>query len=78
MITLPKIVLIVLLIFAVLYAVRWLNRGPPAFLRRRQRQPEPPPRGQPAIEDLVACRACGAYVAAGAHGCARTGCPQPR
>jgi hypothetical protein len=81
MITVPKIVLIILIILAVWYAMRWLNRGSSPVVRRRQPQPPGPgpgPRPQPAIEDLVACRACGAYVATGARSCGKTGCPQPR
>lgn len=77
MITVPKIVLIILLILAVWYAMRWLNRGPSNIVRRRQPQP-PGPRPQPAVEDLVACRTCGAYITAGARSCGKTGCPQPR
>ena len=81
MITVPKLVLLVLLAFAVWYAVRWLNRSPPEIVRRRQwRWPWPSSRPQPqaAIEDLVACRICGAYVVEGGRGCVKPGCPQPR
>jgi hypothetical protein len=75
MIEVPKLVLILLIGFLVWYAMRWINGAPP---RTRQRR-EPPPRPrQSAIEDLVACRTCGAYVAAGAHSCGKLGCPLPR
>ena len=74
MIAVPKIVLIILLIFVVWYAVRWFNRAPPTVVRRR---PNPSPRPQPAVEDLVSCRVCGAYVAASAHRCGKADCPQP-
>jgi uncharacterized protein len=78
MIALPKLVLIILLGFAVWYGMRWLNRAPPTIVRRRQ----PPPGRQsgppPAVEDLTACPTCGAYVAASARGCGNPGCPQPR
>ncbi len=73
MIALPKLVLLVLVAFAVWYAMRWLNRAPTKIVRQREaRSP------QPAIQDLVACRICGAYVAADAAGCAKPDCPQPR
>jgi hypothetical protein len=75
MISVPKIVLIVLLVFAALYVMRWLNRVPADNIRRRRPPPERRPR---AIEDLVACRACGAYVAPGAGGCGKADCPQQR
>ena len=84
-----KLFLILLVAFAVWYATRWLN-GPARNSRAASRpkahwgvrygaaraQPAPPP--PPAIEDLVACHSCGAYVATGARGCGKPGCPQPR
>ena len=76
MITIPKIVLIILAIIAVWYAFRWLSRGPPSIMRRWQQSP-PRPQSPPAVEELVACRLCGAYVAAGARGCGKAGCPLP-
>ena len=71
----PKLVLIILVVFAVWYALRWLNRAPPKAVRQRE---APSPRPQPAVEDLTACPACGAYVAASARDCGKAGCPQPR
>jgi len=73
MIALPKLLLLVLVGVAVWYAIRWFNRQPTRVARRR-----PATSPQPAIEDLVACRICGAYVAADARGCDKPGCPQPR
>jgi ribosomal protein L40E len=87
MIEVPKLVLIVLLVFVAWYAMRWLKRPPPnprtaagrngrsAGQRRRQASS---PRPQQAVEDLTACRTCGAYVAASAHDCGKPGCPQLR
>ena len=69
-----KLLLIVLLVFVAWYAVRWINRSPPVARRR----PAAPARPQAAVEDLTACRVCGAYVAASARGCGRPGCPQPQ
>jgi len=78
MIAAPKIVLIILLIFVVWYAVRWLNRPVPKAVRRgASRGARSAARPQAAVEDLVACRACGAYVAASARGCGKAGCPRP-
>lgn len=73
MIAIPKLVLLALAAAVVWYAMRWLN-GAPA--KPGGRQAPAPPR-QAAIEDLVACRKCGTYVAAGAD-CGKPGCPQPR
>ena len=75
MIALPKLVLFILVAFAVWYAMRWLNRASPNIARRRQ---APSPGPQQAVEDLTACPACGAYVAASARGCGKPDCPQPR
>ena len=72
MIQLPKLVLLVLVAVAVWYAVRWLNRAPQKAARQRE---APSPRATPVVEDLTACRVCGAYVAAGAHACGKPGCP---
>jgi hypothetical protein len=73
MIALPKLVLLILVAFGVWFGMPWLNRVPSRIVRRRE-APSP----QSAIQDLVACRICGAYVAADAAGCGKPGCPQPR
>ena len=72
MIEVPKLAIILLIGFLVWYGLRWVN-GPARGVRRR---PDSRPR-QAAIEDLVACRSCGTYVAAGSGSCGRPGCPQP-
>jgi hypothetical protein len=77
MIAVPKIVLIVLLMFVVWYAVRWFNRQTAPKAVRRGPGAARSARPQSAVEDLVACRACGAYVAASARGCGKAGCPRP-
>jgi hypothetical protein len=73
MIALPKLVVIVVVVFAVWYAMRWWNRPPTKFVRRREASS---PQG--AIQDLVACRICSAYAAADAGACGRPDCPQRR
>jgi hypothetical protein len=77
MIAVPKIVLIVLLMFVVWYAVRWFNRQTAPRAVRRGPGAARSARPQSGVEDLVACRACGAYVAASARGCGKAGCPRP-
>lgn len=74
MIEIPKLIVILIVGFAVWYAYRWLN-GPRRELPRRRRRAPPPPKLQ--AEDLTRCRACGAYVAAGAKSCGRADCPWP-
>jgi hypothetical protein len=73
---LPKLLLIVLVAFAVWYAVRAFNRARPQTPRPRQ----PPRQRRPVIEteDLVACKGCSAYIASSARHCGRAACPQPR
>jgi hypothetical protein len=72
----PKLVLIILLILVVWYISRLINRGV-SVLERRHRGTAAAPHGRNAIEDLVSCRACGAYVSPGARGCGRPTCPRP-
>lgn len=71
---LPKLLLIILVIFAVWYVMRAFNRG----RAQMQNPPRPQPRAAIPAEDLAACRACGTYIAASARHCGRAGCPQPR
>jgi hypothetical protein len=72
MIAFPKLVLLILLALGVWLGMRWWHGAPTRIVRRREAAP---PR-QPAIQDLVACRVCGAYVAAEAAGCGKPDCPQ--
>ena len=76
MLALPKLALIVLVVVVAWLAVRWLNRLPAKSAPRRPAAPG----SRPAIEaeDFVLCGVCSAYVAAGAPGCAKAGCPHPR
>jgi uncharacterized membrane-anchored protein len=74
MLALPKIVLLFVLLLVVWWAVRRFNRPSPKLARRR---PAASRRPQAAVEDLTACRICGTYVAAGARGCGKAGCPRP-
>ncbi len=81
MISLPKLLLIVLVAFAVWYAVRVFNRMRPQVPTPRGPARETPrAQARPVIEaeDLVSCRGCGAYIAISARHCGRANCPQPR
>jgi len=78
---LSRLLLLALVVIAVLYAIRQFNK-----LRQEVRREVPRPatqrasprqQSQPAVQDLIACRACGAYVAASARGCGKAGCPRP-
>jgi hypothetical protein len=71
---LPKLLILVLVALAAWYVRRWLADGARSLAARRPATRPPSPA---AIEDLVACRVCGAYVAAGAPDCARRDCPRP-
>jgi hypothetical protein len=75
MIGVPKLLLAVLVIIAVWYAVRWINRKRPTEMLRRTVSP-----AQPVVEaeDLVPCPVCGTYIAASARSCGRPTCPRPR
>jgi hypothetical protein len=84
MFDLPQLVWLVLVIWAVWYGLRWLkalprdpgSTPPPRPGMRPGGRQGPPPRIE--VEDLVACRVCSTYVAAGAPACGRRGCPRPR
>jgi hypothetical protein len=74
---LPELFLILVVVFAAWHVVKMFNRAnspPPRAPRPQMHQ------GQRVIEaeDLVACKACGAYIASSARHCGRTNCPQPR
>jgi hypothetical protein len=74
MIEVPKLVVILVIAIVVWYAMRWWNRAvPPKAAGGRHNFV--PRREQPKVEDLTACRVCGAYVAAGARACGKPGCP---
>ena len=76
---LPELFLILVVVFAAWHVVKMFNR---ANTRVSPRAPGPQtrPPGQRMIqaEDLVACKSCGAYIAASARHCGRVDCPQPR
>jgi hypothetical protein len=78
MISLPKLIEIALVIFAVWFAVRWLNRPPVTRRARQAPRPEPQATRRVEAEDLVACPACGAYVSESARSCGKAACPRPR
>lgn len=73
---LPELFLILVVIFAAWHVVKAFNRAvsPPSPRAPRP----PPPRRMIEAEDLVACKGCGAYIAASARHCGRANCPQPR
>jgi len=73
--SLNKLGLLIAVILVLWYGLRWLNHIPSQLARRR---PAPAPPAQAAIEDLVACQACGTYIAPNARSCGKPACPQPR
>ncbi len=78
MITLPKLLLIVLLGLGGWFVVRMINRLPRDLVRRKPAAAAPRSHAAIEAEDLVACTACGSYVAASARSCGKAGCPRPR
>lgn len=71
---LPKLVVLVLAMVAVWYFRRWFHAQRRNLTQRRSA----PAAASAAIEDLVRCGLCGAFVAARAPACGRPDCPQPR
>lgn len=76
---LPELFLILVVVFAAWHVVKLFNRvNTPAARRPGPQAPPPQPRRIIEAEDLVACKACGAYIASSARHCGRADCPQPR
>jgi hypothetical protein len=75
----PELFIILVVVFAAWHVVKAFNRmqAPPPP-RRRPTQASPGARPMIEAEDLVACKSCGAYIAASARHCGRANCPQPR
>jgi len=78
---LPELFVILVVVFAAWHVVKAFNRAqqrpmPPRGGARPQQQAQARPMIE--AEDLVACRACGSYVAVSARHCGRADCPQPR
>ena len=77
----PELFIILVVVFAAWHVVKAFNRlasqqTPPP--RGPQRPQQPQARQIIEAEDLVACKGCGAYIAASARHCGRADCPQPR
>ena len=70
---LPKLLILVLVAIGAWQVRRWLTESARNLMARRPATPPAPA----SIEDLVACRVCGAYITAGAAGCGRRDCPRP-
>ena len=70
-----KLLTIAAVIVIAWYGWRWWQQQIGAAKAAGKRQPPPPPgepaarAGRPQVEDLVACRVCGAYVPAGSIHC---------
>jgi hypothetical protein len=76
MISLPKLLLIAVVIVVVWYVLRVMNRPPAPAGQRQQTRPQGM-RRQVQAEELVPCAGCGAYVATTARRCGRASCPLP-
>jgi len=78
---LSRLLLLALVVIAVLYAIRQFNKLRQEVRRevprRATQRSSPRQQSQPAVQDLIACPACGAYVAATARACGKAGCPRP-
>ena len=75
---LPELFLILVVVFAAWHVVKMFNRINTQVPPRQRPQAPPQPRRIIEAEDLVACKGCGAYIAASARHCGRANCPQPR
>jgi len=73
-----KIVVLAAVIAIVWFGFRWVQRWQAESQARLKESSRRPSGGREVqAETMVACRACGTYVVAGARGCGRRGCPFP-
>jgi hypothetical protein len=74
-----KLIVLILVILAVWYGYKYVNRVNEIREALRRRAAGPARGGGPnrvlKAEDMTKCRACGAYVAEGAASCGRPDCP---
>jgi uncharacterized protein len=78
--SISKVLFTVVIVAAVVYGWKWLNRVQARQNQAARRVHEEAPRPRPAVEavDMVQCAACGDYVPAkGARRCGRADCPYP-
>lgn len=71
---LGKLLVLVVVIAAIWYGVKYIARINQIREQQRRRAPRPGGRSLKA-EDMSKCRACGAYVTADARNCGRADCP---
>lgn len=76
--SLAKLVVAAILIFAVWYGFKMMNRIGEARSEALPRQGKGKVSPRADVEDLTECRRCGAFVAANAKACGRGDCPYPR
>ena len=81
----PKLLTLALLVLAVWFATRWIQRVNAIRAAMARHEAElrtagrPGGRAVPAAEDMVKCRSCGVYVSPrGAAACGRPDCPYGR
>lgn len=77
-----KLLFTAVVVAAVIFGWKWLNRVQAVRSRssRRVREKAESPSAPPAVDavDMVQCAVCGDYVPAkGARSCGRSGCPYP-
>lgn len=71
---LGKLLLLIVVIAAVWYGVKYIGRVNQIREEQRRRAPRPDGRSR-QIDDMAKCRVCGAYVTADARNCGRADCP---
>jgi hypothetical protein len=70
-----KLIVLILVILAVWYGYKYVNRVNEVREAMRRKAPRPGPTRSLKAEDMTKCRSCGAYVAEGAASCGRPDCP---
>jgi len=74
--SLPKILFTILVVVAVWYGFKWVNRLQDQRGRKKSVSPKHAKAQDTDYEDLTACKTCGDFgLAVGRPACGRVGCP---
>jgi hypothetical protein len=77
MLSIPKLILLILIIGGIWFLSRAIQRRGIAGIFRNTRAAAPPRAGEPKALDMEKCRICGDFVPPDARACGQARCPYP-